>query len=240
MTIAAIGREAPVDTPRPVAGLWRWFRVALAFLFLAEIGLFFSNVGLIWFLEMSFSNALSSDFDQYHVAFAIDGLGLLIGVVYTLAFVSTAVLYCRFFHRAVRNMRILGADEMTTSPGWSWGWYFVPIANLWKPFKAAMNLWRSSHRFAGLSPAVPSIMGWWWTAWLVTNIVSNISLRLGIEAGAFSDEIENVDLFIETLWLDIVSNVTGAAAAVLLVLTAGRIASAQTKALAGFRASTFQ
>lgn len=47
--------------------------------------------------------------------------------------------------RANKNARALGAKNLSASPGWALGYFFVPILNLWKPFKAMNELWHASH-----------------------------------------------------------------------------------------------
>src|SRR5262249_29946861 len=37
-------------------------------------------------------------------------------------------------YRANRNARALGAEGLAYSPGWSVGWFFVPLANLVMPY----------------------------------------------------------------------------------------------------------
>lgn len=46
--------------------------------------------------------------------------------------------------RAAHNLRALGALALKTTPGWAVGWYFVPIANLWKPYQAGIEIWQAS------------------------------------------------------------------------------------------------
>jgi len=62
---------------------------------------------------------------------------------------------------------------------WAVGWYFVPIANLFKPFGAMRELWTASHaevdKFGG---EAPSEVKWWWGAWISGNILSSVSSRI--------------------------------------------------------------
>ncbi|NOR62599.1 MAG: DUF4328 domain-containing protein [Rhodobacteraceae bacterium] len=56
-------------------------------------------------------------------------------------------------------------------PGWAVGWYFIPFANLWKPFVAMKEIWNSSFSPA-LSPIAPAtaLLGFWWAARIANNI----------------------------------------------------------------------
>ena len=53
--------------------------------------------------------------------------------------------------------------------------------------------------------------------WLITNFIDNISFRLAANAGAFGDEITDVDLYKGTLVLDVASTFFGVIAAALVL-----------------------
>ncbi|MEK7950736.1 DUF4328 domain-containing protein [Luteolibacter soli] len=56
------------------------------------------------------------------------------------------------------------------TPGWAVGWYFIPIANLWKPFVAMRDIVRASTMREGL----PSfLLPTWWTLWILCNLADN-------------------------------------------------------------------
>lgn len=70
---------------------------------------------------------------------------------------------------------------MKAKPGWSIGWYFIPVAFLWKPFEYFKEAWEVSHN--PTSPAqvdTPGILRWWWGLWLLSIIASNISGQLSV------------------------------------------------------------
>src|SRR4051812_40932909 len=54
----------------------------------------------------------------------------LVGLGQLVIFIVTGITFLRWIHRANVNVRGFGAEGMTFTPGWSVGWYFVPIANL--------------------------------------------------------------------------------------------------------------
>ena len=58
--------------------------------------------------------------------------------------VGTLVLVLMWIHRANYNAHQLGAAEMKFTPGWAIGWYFIPIAMLWKPYQAMKEIWQAS------------------------------------------------------------------------------------------------
>src|SRR5690349_2245412 len=48
---------------------------------------------------------------------------------------AAGVLFCFFMPRANRNARAFGS-LLTISPGWTVGWWFIPVACWWMPYQA--------------------------------------------------------------------------------------------------------
>ena len=71
-----------------------------------------------------------------------------------------------------------GARQLDFTPGWSVGWYFLPIANLWKPYQAMKEIWRASARPDKVDDAeVPGWLPLWWFLWLAFSITSKPCLH---------------------------------------------------------------
>jgi hypothetical protein len=68
----------------------------------------------------------------------------IIAVATFVNFLVLVVIFCIWIYRANYNARQLGATDMKFSPGWAVGWYFIPIANLWKPYQAMCEIWQAS------------------------------------------------------------------------------------------------
>jgi hypothetical protein len=58
-----------------------------------------------------------------------------------IVFIVTAVMWCVWQHRAHTNAIQLSGGGLRFTPGWAVGWWFIPVANLWKPFQAVRELW---------------------------------------------------------------------------------------------------
>ena len=54
------------------------------------------------------------------------------------------ILFLMWVYRANYNVRCLGARDLRFTPGWSVGWFFVPIANLWKSYQVMKEIWQAS------------------------------------------------------------------------------------------------
>ena len=101
---------------------------------------------------------------------------------------GTAILVLSWIYRANYNARQLGAADMRFTSGWAVGWYFVPIAWFWMPYRAMREIWRASVNPSdwGAEP-VSSLLRWWWGLWIAPwglgAIVEVARFRLD-EAGA--------------------------------------------------------
>ncbi|MDZ4276264.1 MAG: DUF4328 domain-containing protein [Erythrobacter sp.] len=86
-----------------------------------------------------------------------------------------------WIHRAHANLHEAGIPGLEFSPGWAVGWYFIPIAFLFKPFQAMRELWNASHQTGNsLSAPAPGNLSLWWGLWIISNILANISTRMSL------------------------------------------------------------
>ena len=61
------------------------------------------------------------------------------------------------------------------TPGWAVGWWFVPFANLVKPFQTMRELWKASGGEEDWGHSRTwSLIGWWWAAWLTAGVLGRI------------------------------------------------------------------
>ena len=94
----------------------------------------------------------------------------LVALATLFLYLATAVVFGIWIVRANKNARALGAKNLSASPGWALGYFFVPILNLWKPFKAMNELWHASHDPRNGKMAFKEksqiVLGWW-GVWLL-------------------------------------------------------------------------
>jgi hypothetical protein len=77
--------------------------------------------------------------------------------------------------RAHRNLPALGAERLDVTPGWALGWFFIPIANLWRPFSSMRTLWKASHDGPRWEfEDVPWWMAVWWVGWIVSGLLNRV------------------------------------------------------------------
>ncbi|MEZ6241595.1 MAG: DUF4328 domain-containing protein [Phycisphaerales bacterium] len=121
------------------------------------------------------------DNDIISLSMLVYGLAALAQI---LVFVPTVVLFCIWTFRSAVNARTLGARGFRITPGWAVGWYFIPVATLWMPFKAMSEIWRASihpikgdDRTAWRNAPVGVLLQAWWTSWVLGTLVTNIASR---------------------------------------------------------------
>ena len=108
--------------------------------------------------------------------------------VLPMAALLTSVVILVWVHRANCNVRALGATRLKFTPGWAVGWFFVPIANLWKPFQAMLEIWRASVNPREWRRRTGSPLLWcWWSLWVLNIVVVN-GMELAGLIGMFADD----------------------------------------------------
>ena len=90
--------------------------------------------------------------------------------------IACLIIVGRWIYRASTNAHAMHS-EMTISPGWAVGWYFVPFANLIKPLHAMREVWWASHESSGGYEENVPILTIWWTLWITSNVAANIAYR---------------------------------------------------------------
>lgn len=107
----------------------------------------------------------------------------IIGIIFLVVIVISGFLILRWIHRANYNARQLGAENMKFSPGWSIGYYFIPILALWKPYQAMKEIWKASKEPSNWeSQETSGILPLWWTLWLVSSVLGQAIFRLSMNA----------------------------------------------------------
>ena len=139
--------------------------------------------GVYFSQEMAVADAEANDKRQQAIAF------LYLGV-----FIVSGVLILKWIYQSNQNARHFGAKDMSFSPGWSIGFYFIPIVSLWKPYQAMKEIWQASQNPADWSVVkVSSILGIWWFFWIANSMVGQAVFRMSRRAEEIP-EIMNVNL----------------------------------------------
>lgn len=204
---------------RDPATLTQWLKVLLVLSLLLDVIASLSGMMEFSLLRGLQNGSFVGDFDA--AATSNDNRQQAIGLAQLALFIVTGIVFLVWIYRANRNARALGAEGMQFTPGWSVGWYFVPIMSLWKPFQVMREIWQASAQpgnWQGVQ--TPPLVGWWWALYLASQILGQIAYRL-------SDKIDNVDDAIMASVITTLSNLSGIALDVLAFLLVAKIAQNQ-------------
>jgi len=190
-----------------------------------EAGLFVANAGEMYYRSIGIDVFAVSGPDDM-AAWGVVLTAAVFGIVQVISLLASYVLVSLWTYRAMKNLHIVGEPHAEMKPGWAVGWYFIPFANLVKPFQGMTEIWRGSHHQAGEPEKVASFVGWWWALWLISNVLSNIAVRLG----GILEEGEAYEL---SLWFFGASSAASFVCAWLLLKTTGRITLMQERLRAG-------
>jgi hypothetical protein len=149
-----------------------------------------------------------------------DVADLIVGI----AFAACAVLVLSWIYRTNANAHSF-AGEMSVSPGWAVGWFFVPIANWFKPYQGVRETWDASHEAAGQPDEIGTpLLGWWWGLWLAFSIGNRVASRMLESSGGLDPSAVTIDLLVWLLALPL---------SLVLIRLMQRLSSAQRAAHRG-------
>jgi len=156
--------------------------------------LIYSNIAGIVFLVV---NSLLIDLipNPNDTQSIVIGLWSIVAVVvWAGTLIAAVVLFCMWLHRVVRNMPALGAPDPRWSPARAVVYCFIPILNWFHPLWSTLDAWRGadpSRRWLDLasrrSLRPPTLLAYWWAAWLGGSFVLNIGSRITGPGGAVFD-----------------------------------------------------
>jgi hypothetical protein len=161
---------------------------------------------LIWIVLTIDIMSLISSFFQYNLiqtvvnggfisteeANANDTREQIIGVIYMIVYIISAVTFIQWFRRAYFNLH-LRANELSQSEGWAAGSWFVPFVNLYRPYQIMKELFYETKSLLmqnGISindNFTSSSLGLWWTLWVTNNIVGNIVFKHSLKAESIDE-----------------------------------------------------
>lgn len=208
-------RPYEIDSGRikPLKGIAAHASVAVLVFVLVSVVTIIADTASISFINTALNGRFDDEYELNRQADLVDSFAQLSALVYLAIFAWSAVVIGRWTHRAMKNLREMG-HETTVSPGWTWGWHFIPFALWWMPFKGMAEIWRGSvHGAPSGNAGLPGSMRIWWATWLIGNVLSFAAFRMQ-ETGM---EIENFELVQASMGIGIVGSGLHIVSAILLV-----------------------
>ena len=120
----------------------------------------------------------------------LESLVGLVASLTALLLVVTSVSVLMWIHRANYNARQLGATGMKFTPGWAVGWYFIPIASIWKPYQAMKEICQASFNpRRWWDEERPALLPAWWALWLLATGAEGVSWSVSTEAAESASDL---------------------------------------------------
>ena len=183
-----------------------------------------SEVTVIWFEGVRAAAALAEQFLRPVMA---------IGLV-------AAVVCLIWIYRVHANLPVLGARNLKFTPLWAVGWWFIPIAHLFRPYQVLREIWHGSDPVLDVvvrghggettlrMEASTVVLGWWWAL-----VVSALALQfyypfLAAVTGDDTGEISSL-FYVALFSVKATSTALNIAAAVLAILVVLKIDRMQTE-----------
>jgi hypothetical protein len=88
--------------------------------------------------------------------------------------------------RVCRNAHVFRSG-LKNSPLGAVGWYFVPVACLFKPYEAMSEIWSASSAPGQRDKS--RLLNWWWGLFLVSNVVGTLSVRMNFTPLSIVDDL---------------------------------------------------
>jgi hypothetical protein len=93
----------------------------------------------------------------------------LVSILSFVVAIAALVAFLLWFYRANRNLRVLGGTDLRFTPGWAVVWWFIPIANIWMPYRATVEIAKASDPSVGVTnrqsreqlPRPKLLLVWW-------------------------------------------------------------------------------
>ena len=99
----------------------------------------------------------------------------LVGLSWLLvAFPGCVVFVSRWVYRSYRNLEPLG-HQSRMSPAKAVAWFYIPIANLWKPLGVVREIWDAT-----IQRSATGVMGVWWACWLAGCVAGTLQFWVSI------------------------------------------------------------
>jgi hypothetical protein len=175
-----------------------WVHILVSFLLL---------VSFLWELKVLKDSQNGLFDDQASFLKALESPGEIIGylaIVFLLIFFVGGIIVFKWIKLANENVRALGAKNLEFSPGWAVGWFFVPIANLFKPYKVMNEIWSATHSPGNWKKnenhrAVQK----WWGLWIGSSGLIQLSNNLEKNADSVDKiiQLSYINIGGEILWI---------------------------------------
>ena len=139
-----------------------------------------------------------------------DSIGQILGVLTIIVSIINIVIFLNWFARSYANLKKAGIKTLTTHNNAVANW-FIPFVSLYKPYQNTKEIWEKYTKKLQLQKGEnqPKFSAWW-TLWILSTILGQISFRLSLRA-------DTIDEFITSDLISIFSSILEVPLAFLMV-----------------------
>jgi hypothetical protein len=115
--------------------------------------------------------------------------------------IAAMVMLLIWLYRISRNTWAFGIEDLRYTPGWSVGWFFVPIAGLVMPYNVFHELWKANGPRTDIlwrKNRVSHLLGFWWATCIASAVIHYDPLTVALG----SRSLRRLDLRIFSNWVD--------------------------------------
>ena len=144
-----------------------------------------------------------------------DSIEGIIGLFYMIGFIISTITFIQWFRRAYFNLHLI-VGNLSYSEAWASGSWFVPILNLFRPYRIMKELYVETrlllvrNRINFNQNLYTDNLGWWWTIWIVSNWVENVVFKSSLKA-------ETINELITSSVFSMISNILGILLALITI-----------------------
>ncbi len=138
----------------------------------------------------------------------------IIGIIYLVVFIISAVTFIQWFRRAYYNLNI--RTNCNHSDGWASGSWFVPIISLYRPYQIMKEMWTKTTQLiksktSDYTDNSTMMIGIWWTLWIVSNYIGKYVMKSAFKA-------ETIENFLNSTVGDMTLSIIGIPLAIITVM----------------------
>lgn len=130
-----------------------------------------------------------------------DTITSIVGLSQTVLAIILAVVFLKWIYRFNHNLRLLSGQRMEFTPGWSIGWYFIPIACLYKPYQAMKEIFRRANRDDQMES---NILPLWWLLWITSAFAARIAMKMTFNSDGYDSLLASTVAYMVSDAIDVV------------------------------------
>lgn len=164
------------------------------------------------------------------VAESNDTRVLIVNRIYIAMSVIAWAMVLMWTYRTNKNCRGFGAQGMRFTPGWTVGWHFVPVMNLFRPYQVMQEIWKvSTDPVTWQKQAGSLLIKWWWFVYLVGTFFGQYFVKLSVR----NMNTESISKLGEITTLSIMVNCALLVSGIVTIGVISVIANKQNKLING-------